>query len=65
MRITELFERGEFVISAEGGPPKGVSLDDLLDKSATYLPSGGRRNQRDRLSVFGHAPRVTCRLQGS
>ena len=24
MRITELFERGEFVLTAEVGPPKGV-----------------------------------------
>lgn len=23
MKITELFERGEFVVSAEVGPPKG------------------------------------------
>lgn len=26
MKITELFERGEFVVSAEVGPPKGYIL---------------------------------------
>jgi 5,10-methylenetetrahydrofolate reductase len=37
MRITELFERGEFVVSAELGPPKGICLDDLLGKADAYL----------------------------
>ena len=27
MKITELFERGEFVVSAEVGPPKGILLN--------------------------------------
>ena len=26
MKITELFERGEFVVSAEVGPPKGFHV---------------------------------------
>jgi len=47
MRITELFKQGEFVISAEVGPPKGVSLDDLLDKAATYLQGVAAINVTD------------------
>jgi len=37
MRITELFERGEFVLTAEVGPPKGFHLDHLLDEAGEYL----------------------------
>ena len=32
MKITELFERGEFVVSAEVGPPKGIHIEHLLKK---------------------------------
>ena len=37
MKITELFERGEFVVSAEVGPPKGFHVEHLLEKAKTYL----------------------------
>ncbi len=37
MRITELFERGEFVVSAEVGPPKGFHIEHLLEEAKTYL----------------------------
>ena len=37
MRITELFERGEFVVSAEVGPPKGIHIEHLLDEAKEYL----------------------------
>ena len=37
MRITELFKRGEFVITSEIGPPKGCNLDHLLSEVDEYL----------------------------
>jgi len=37
MRITELFDRGEFVITAEVAPPKGFHLDHMLDEAEEYL----------------------------
>ena len=37
MKITELFERGEFVVSAEVGPPKGIHIEHLLEEAKTYL----------------------------
>ena len=35
MKITELFERGEFVVSAEVGPPKGIHIEHLLEEAKT------------------------------
>ena len=37
MKITELFERGEFVVSAEVRPPKGFHVEHLLEEAKTYL----------------------------
>ena len=37
MRITELFDRGEFVLTTEVGPPKGFNLDNLLHEADEYL----------------------------
>jgi len=37
MKITELFERGEFAISAEVGPPKGINIDHLVEEAKEYL----------------------------
>ena len=37
MKITQLFERGEFVVSAEVGPPKGFHVEHLLEEAKTYL----------------------------
>jgi 5,10-methylenetetrahydrofolate reductase len=37
MRITELFQRDEFVITAEVGPPKGIELDHLIKDAHEYL----------------------------
>ena len=33
MKITELFERGEFVVSAEVGPPKGIHIENLIEEA--------------------------------
>ena len=37
MRITELFDRGEFVVTAEIGPPKGFHIDHMLGEADEYL----------------------------
>lgn len=37
MKLTQLFERGEFAITAEVGPPKGFQIDHLIDEINTYL----------------------------
>ncbi len=37
MKITELFKRGEFVVTAEVGPPKGFHIEHLLDEADQYL----------------------------
>jgi len=37
MKITELFDRGEFVITAEVGPPKGYDLTKMLENAKEYL----------------------------
>ena len=39
MRITEFFDRGEFVITAEVGPPKGTNIDGLIEEAKEYLMS--------------------------
>ena len=45
MKITELFERGEFVVSAEVGPPKGFHVEKLLEDAKKYL--SGVASERD------------------
>ena len=37
MMITELFKRGEYVVSAEVGPPKGIHVEHLVEEAKTYL----------------------------
>ena len=37
MRITELFDNGQFVVTAEVGPPKGINCDHLVEEAKTYL----------------------------
>ena len=37
MRITELFDNGEFVVTAEVGPPKGVHLTPMVEEAKTHL----------------------------
>ena len=43
MKITELFERGEFVVSAEVGPPKGFHVEHLLEDAKKYLKAAGAK----------------------
>ena len=37
MRITELFDNGQFVVTAEVGPPKGIHIEHLVEEATTYL----------------------------
>ena len=50
MKITELFERGEFVVSAEVGPPKGFHVEGLLEEAKTYLSGVAAVNVTDNQS---------------
>ena len=37
MRITELFDNGEFVVTAEVGPPKGIDASHIVTEAKEYL----------------------------
>ena len=37
MRITELFDNGEFVVTAEVGPPKGCHVEHVVEEAKQYL----------------------------
>ena len=37
MRITELFDNGEFVVTAEVGPPKGIDASHVVSEAKEYL----------------------------
>ena len=37
MRITELFDNGEFVVTAEVGPPKGIHAEHVVQEAKAYL----------------------------
>ena len=37
MRITELFDNGQFVVTAEVGPPKGIHIDPMVEEAKEYL----------------------------
>ena len=37
MKITELFKQGEFVVSAEVGPPKGFHIEEMVESAKKYL----------------------------
>ena len=39
MRITELFDNGEFVVTAEVGPPKGIHIDGMVEEAFCRSPS--------------------------
>ena len=37
MRITELFDNGQFVVTAEVGPPKGIDCGHVVEEAKEYL----------------------------
>ena len=61
MRITELFDNGEFVVTAEVGPPKGIHLDHLVEEATTYLKGITAVNVTDnQSSVMRTSTLATC-----
>ena len=62
MRITELFDRGEFVLTTEVGPPKGFNLDHLLHEADEYLRGVTAINVTDcQSSVMRIGSLATCK----
>ena len=62
MRITELFDRGEFVITSEVGPPKGFHLDHLLHEAEEYLRGVTAINVTDsQSSIMRIGSLATCK----
>jgi len=61
MKITELFKKGEFVVTAEIGPPKGFHIDHLLDEADKYLKNTTAINVTDnQSSVMRLGSLATC-----
>ena len=61
MRITELFDRGEFVVTAEIAPPKGIHLEHALHEAETYLRDVTAINVTDcQSSVMRLGSLATC-----
>ena len=62
MKVTELFERGEFVVSAEIGPPKGFHIDEMLEETQKYLSGVAAINVTDNQSaVMRLGSLATCK----
>ncbi len=62
MRITELFDSGEFVVTAEVGPPKGCHIDGMLEEAKTYLSDISAVNVTDnQSSVMRLGSLATCK----
>ena len=63
MRITELFDNGEFVVTAEVGPPKGFHLEHLVEEAKEYLSGITAVNVTDnQSSVMRTSTLATCAL---
>ncbi len=61
MRITELFDNGEFVITAEVGPPKGFHIEHLVEEAKEYLSDITAVNVTDnQSSVMRLGSLATC-----
>lgn len=62
MKITEAFERGEFVVTAEVGPPKGFHIEKMLEEAKTYLSGITAVNVTDnQSSVMRLGSLATCK----
>ncbi|MCD7834652.1 MAG: methylenetetrahydrofolate reductase [Lachnospiraceae bacterium] len=62
MKITEKFEQGEFVVTAEVGPPKGCHIENLLEEAKTYLSDITAVNVTDnQSSVMRLGSLATCK----
>ena len=62
MRITELFDRGQFVVTAEVGPPKGFHIDHLIEEAKEHLSGITAVNVTDnQSSVMRLGSLATCK----
>ena len=62
MNITERFQSGEFIISAEIGPPKGIHIEPLLEEAKEYLGGMAAINVTDnQSSVMRLGSMATCK----
>ena len=63
MKITDLFHNGEFVVSAEIGPPKGIHIDGLVEEAKEYLTGVHYVNVTDnQSSVMRLGGLATCKV---
>ena len=61
MRITELFDNGQFVVTAEVGPPKGIHLEHMVEEAQMYLKGLDAVNITDnQSSVMRTSTLATC-----
>ena len=61
MKVTDLFERGEFVVSAEVGPPKGIHIEEMIEEAKKYLSGVAAINVTDnQSSVMRLGSLATC-----
>ena len=62
MRITELFDQGQFVVTAEVGPPKGFHIEHMVEGAKTYLSGITAVNVTDnQSSVMRLGSLATCK----
>ena len=62
MKLTELFERGECVISTEVGPPKGIHIEGIIEEAKTYLGGVAAVNVTDnQSSIMRLGSLATCK----
>ena len=63
MKITECFDRGEFVVTAEVGPPKGINIDPIVAEAKEYLSGITAVNVTDcQSSVMRIGSLATCKV---
>ena len=63
MRISKRFEAGEFVVTAEVGPPKGFHVEHLVEEAKEYLSGITAVNVTDnQSSVMRLGSLATCKI---
>lgn len=63
MRITELFDQGQFVVTAEVGPPKGIHAEHVVEEAKKYLSGITAVNVTDnQSSVMRLGSLATCKV---
>ena len=62
MKVTDLFQQGQFVVSAEIGPPKGFHIEELIEDARKYLGGCAAINVTDnQSSVMRLGSLATCK----